>query len=172
MLVVLLAVAATAQAAPTMRVSAGGGLQGNAAVGEITLLPTLVGPHLSLGTEQASTFRSLYGEVAFSLIFTLGIGFGYQWEASVGRVGLEHIVLGLPIPLMAIRPGDGSWRPSRNFGSIHEDPVLAPIVVYLEPFLKWRSIDQRETDTTGGVMLRVLAELVPSHRRVTGTPRR
>src|SRR3954447_2666886 len=86
------------------RLSVGGGFVGAAGLAEATLSPLPWAPHLSLGIDKGAHEGYAYGEVAVNLLFTVGVGAGYQFASREGARYLWHVVAGLPIPIMGLRP--------------------------------------------------------------------
>jgi hypothetical protein len=140
------------------RLAAGGGFVGEAGVAEVTFSPYSLGPHLSTGVDLGPREGYVYGEAAFSYFVTLGLGVGHRFRAPADEKdrALWHVMAGLPMPLFGFRHSVGRRR-FEAFGiGIHDDPAMAPILIYIEPFFRWRKplAADRDVDTAFGLMLK------------------
>jgi hypothetical protein len=106
----------------------GGGVSASGRpTGEVTFLPDLPGPYLSLGYSNTRDARRLYGEVGVCLILNLAAGVGPHLGSTAGSQWGFHLFAGLPIPLVGFGP-KGASAPFSSY--------IAPILLFVEPFYR------------------------------------
>jgi hypothetical protein len=140
------------------RLSGGGGFVGRSGIAEVTLSPLMAGPHISAGADIGSREGYGYAELGASLLVTFGAGVGYRFmnDASNESATRWHMTLSIPIPLLGWWPilGDRSYRSTGGI-SLHDDPAVAPRLLYLTPLVRWRrSFDNVESETAFGALLK------------------
>lgn len=140
------------------RISAGAGFVGKAAKAELTLSPFVGGPHISAGADLGPGERYGYAEVAASFFITAGLGVGRMYGTGEDNEAASrwHMILSTQIPLFGWTPRLG---PSRGQGvgvGWYDDPMVAPRLLYLAPFIRWRQpFGAARGDATFGALLKL-----------------
>jgi hypothetical protein len=159
--IVLIALAAAAHAAPGdsfPRISAGGGFAGKAAAAELTLSPFLGGPHISAGADLGPGERYGYLEVTATLWVTGGLAIGKMYGTGQDEQAASrwHMILSTQIPLFGWEPRGGLSQGHAGGFGWHDDPMLAPRLLYLAPFIRWRqAFGAALGDATFGALLKL-----------------
>ena len=97
--------------------------------GEVTILPDVPGPYVSLGYSETGGGRRAYMEAGVWLLLSMAAGVGYHpGDDGTSHWGF-HVFLGLPVPIIGW--GRDGWSTPLT-GRFH----IAPLLLYVEPFYR------------------------------------